>query len=73
MSDWVKDSAKLLGKRVKVTLVYGDDKSPAIVSVGKFLGFGGSGECEILEDDGFVHYCWPMLEVRLADGEPAGS
>jgi hypothetical protein len=53
----------LLGKRVRVTL-----DAETVVS-GIFLGFGSGGDVEILEADGFVHYCWPMMEIK-EDGMP---
>ncbi|AQT25777.1 RNA binding protein [Mycobacterium phage EniyanLRS] len=58
----VSDVCTLLGKRVVVILEQGDCEM--VVSVGQLLGFGDGGDVEILEDDGFVHYCWPMLDVR---------
>lgn len=48
----------LLGKKVRVTL------GPETIVHGIFLGFGEGGDVEILESDGFVHYCWPMLEIE---------
>lgn len=50
----------LLGKRVRVTL----DKTPHVITEGIFIGIGTGGDCEVLEDDGFVHYCWPALAVE---------
>ena len=61
----------LLGKRVRVTLSYGgypDPESPAAISEGIFLGFGQGGDLQIQEDDGFVHYCWPMLDIEEVVG-----
>jgi hypothetical protein len=49
-----------LGKRVRVKL------NAETVVTGIFLGFGSGGDVEILEDDGFVHFCWPMLEIEEA-------
>ena len=57
----------LLGKRVEVILDeggYPDPQAPAVIVTGKLIGFGQGGDFEILEDDGFVHYCWPMLGVE---------
>jgi hypothetical protein len=48
----------LLGKQVVVTL------GPAVIVEGRLLGFGEGGEFEVLCDDGFVHYCWPMLDIE---------
>ena len=50
----------LLGRRVRVTL----DEPSSVITEGKLLGFGEGGDFEILEDDGFVHYCWPMLSIE---------
>jgi hypothetical protein len=59
----------LLGQQVEVLLAR--EGTPAdmtvtknIISQGQLLGFGDGGDLEILEDDGFVHHCWPMLEVK---------
>lgn len=49
---------RLLGKKVRVKL------GPETVVHGIFLGFGSGGDVEILESDGFVHFCWPMLDVE---------
>lgn len=51
-----------LGKRVKVTLDHGDTKP--VIATGQLLGFSDGGDFEILEDDGFVHYCWPLLDME---------
>ena len=56
-----------LGQRVKVTLVRADGVDPAVIAEGKLLGFGQGGNFEIEEDDGFVHYCWPMLDIELSE------
>lgn len=52
----------LLGKRVRVKL------DAEVLVIGQLLGFGQGGDFEILEDDGFVHYCWPMLEIEEVRG-----
>jgi hypothetical protein len=57
----------LLGKRVKAVLLKDDDGKPAVITIGKLLAFGEGGNFEIEEDDGFVHYCWPMLDVQIAE------
>lgn len=48
----------LLGKKVRVKL------DVEVTVTGTFLGFGDGGDFEILEEDGFIHYCWPMLEIE---------
>lgn len=55
---------RMLGKQVTVILLHDD---PQAVSRGQLLGFGEGGNIEILEDDGFIHYCWPALEIRERD------
>lgn len=57
----LKDQISLLGKTVKVTLTY---DNPKHIAVGKLLAFGDDGEAQIEDEMGFVHYCWPMLEVE---------
>lgn len=55
-----------LGQQVEVVLNHGEPHgNPQVVTRGQFLGIGDGGNFEILEEDGFVHYCWPMLEIRL--------
>jgi hypothetical protein len=58
----------LLGKRVRVVLhkPQPGNRDKAVITTGKLLGFGDGGYVEIEEDDGFVHYCWPMLEIEEA-------
>jgi hypothetical protein len=53
----------LFGKRVKVVL-HQEEGSEAVITTGILLGFGPGGDFEILEADGFVHYCWPLLDVE---------
>jgi hypothetical protein len=68
----------LLGQQVRVILdrtgdtpdvlcewdVPGTVPHEDVITEGKLLGFGQGGDFEILEDDGFVHYCWPMLKIE---------
>jgi hypothetical protein len=57
----------LLGKQVRVTI----DRpihDPAHIVEGKLLGFGDDGTFEVMQDDGFVHYCWPMLDIEEVTG-----
>lgn len=53
----------LLGKRVRVIL----EDRPSVICTGKLLAFSEDGGFEILEDDGMVHYCWPMLSIEAVD------
>jgi hypothetical protein len=52
----------LLGKKVCVTL--NTDGIAKLVVEGQFLGFGQGGDFEILAEDGYVHYCWPLLNIE---------
>jgi hypothetical protein len=54
------DVAALLGQQVEVVL---DTEPKQVVVRGQLLGFGDGGNFEILEDDGFVYHCWPLLEI----------
>jgi hypothetical protein len=63
----------LLGQQVVVLLARKGDRQDItrnIVSEGQLLGFGDGGDVEVLEDDGFVHHCWPMLEIRTRQVDP---
>lgn len=59
----------LIGKQVEVTLT--DDEYPqgAVVAKGKLLAFDDGGECVVMDEMGFVHWCWPMLNIREVDGD----
>lgn len=57
----------MLGKQVKVTLDHGgypNTDTPALIVEGTLIGFGDEGTLEILQEDGFIHYCWPRLEME---------
>lgn len=60
----MNDRLKFLGRQVIVTL----DSIPGnpMITMGRLLAFGSDGSFEILKDDGFVHYCWPMLKIEEA-------
>ena len=59
----------LLGERVRVTINDGKSEvgGPAVITTGQLIGFGQGGDFEILEDDGFIHYCWPMLDIEAVN------
>lgn len=40
------------------------DCNRPVIARGKLLGFGADGTFELLQDDGMVHWCWPMLEIE---------
>ena len=54
----IQDARAFLGKRVNVGIGY------QVAIAGKLLSFGDGGDLVILGDDGFMHYAWPMLEIR---------
>lgn len=56
-----RDPRMLLGKEVRVKL------DANTIAKGKLLGFGDGGDFEILDEMGFVHYCWPMLDIEEAE------
>jgi len=60
----IDDVRALLGKKVRVTLNRGSGEHPATVTTGTLLGFGDGGDFEILEANGFMHYCWPLLDIE---------
>lgn len=62
----INEMRTLLGKQVKVTLDYGtySPGGKAVIVTGKLLAFGDGGDFEVLEEDGFVHYCWPLLDME---------
>jgi hypothetical protein len=61
---------QLLGKQVRVTLDR-PDSGPAVIAEGLLLAFDDGGEARLRDEAGFVHYCWPMLDVQpLNSGEP---
>jgi hypothetical protein len=51
----------LLGQRVKATLAIGD--APITIATGRLLRISDGGEMAIEDDNGFVNYCWPMLDI----------
>lgn len=51
-------AAQLLGKKVRVKI---DER---VVVEGKLLQFDDGGEFSIRDEMGFVHQCWPMLQVE---------
>lgn len=69
----------LLGQQVRVVLDRTDDNPwipdtdilpgsgpphEDVIVEGVLLGFGDGGNFEILEDDGLVYHCWPMLTIE---------
>ena len=54
----MQDPRQLLGKEVRVKL------ADNVIATGKLVGFGDGGDFEILDEMGFVHYCWPMLDIE---------
>lgn len=48
----------LLGKQVRIKL---DD---GVIATGQLLMFGDDGEAVVLDEMGFTHWCWPMLDIE---------
>lgn len=77
INEGIRPEHRMLGKQVTVTLdrkgvnpdgiAYGSNE----VISGQLLGTGEGGNFEILEDDGMVYHCWPMLEIRERDEDQA--
>lgn len=62
----MEEIRSFLGQRVRIS--YSQDNGQfREVSVGTFIGFSEGGDFEILEDDGFVHFCWPLLHIEKVD------
>lgn len=57
------DARRLLGQEVIVKL---DD---TVVASGKLIAFNDGGEATLVDDMGFVHSCWPMLDIKPATPE----
>ena len=60
---WADRNIALLGSQVRVTLDRPQGE-PAIVAEGKLLCFGDDGSLVLLQDDGFIHYTWPLLDIE---------
>ena len=61
---------QLLGQQVIVTLSH-DDREPDRIARGTLLKVADSGEVCVEDEMGFVHYCWPMLDVAPTPEPPA--
>lgn len=61
----IQETRALLGKRVRVTINESKNGGASVIVIGKLLAFGDGGDFEILRNDGFVHYCWPMLDIEV--------
>ena len=51
----------LLGHQVQAMFDYDDENA---VAVGQLLAWDEGGECVILDDMGFKHWCWPLLRLK---------
>jgi hypothetical protein len=65
-ASWADRNMALLGKQVRVTLDR-PEHGPAHVTNGRLLCFGDEGTLVIVQDDGFVHYAWPMLDIEACE------
>lgn len=55
----------LIGKKVIVTLKHPEETGEdSVVAKGILVAFDEGGEARIQQEDGFLAYCWPMLDVK---------
>lgn len=66
-------ASSLLGHEVVVTLDRPDGEKPATVAKGTLLAWADSGEVVVRDEMGFVHYCWPMLDIAPAHIDGSGA
>lgn len=62
----IEEIQSLLGKHVRVVVSYND---PEVVVEGKLLSFDEGGGFVVLDEMGFKHYCWPLLEIEEGQKE----
>ena len=55
------ESLHLIGKYVRVS--YGE--AGYTVIRGRLLSIDEFGECAVVDDEGIMHYCWPLLNIEL--------
>lgn len=55
---------ELLGTQVDAVLTDGKGPDGPVIVRGVLIAFSAMGELVILGDDGDVHWCWPMLDIR---------
>jgi hypothetical protein len=66
---WEANMRAMLGKKVAVTINWGEASShgePVVVR-GILHGFSQDGEVTIRPEGEFMHWCWPNLETRLVE------
>lgn len=61
----VEEIRALLGKQVKIVLDREGEKE--VVSEGKLIEFDDAGGFVLLDEMGFRHYGWPMLEIMSVE------
>jgi hypothetical protein len=54
-------ATSLLGQNVTVKL------AEHVIARGKLLAFSDAGEAAVQDEMGFVHHCWPMLDISPID------
>lgn len=73
--NWDGKATSLLGEQVDILLAHkgapaSDDpfgiakEAQDVIVSGRLLAFSDGGDVRLEGDDGFVHHCWPALEVR---------
>ena len=56
----------LLGRDVIITI----EREPLVLTRGRLKSVSEAGEAGLLDDDGFMRWCWPMLDIREAEDGP---
>lgn len=67
LSCLIRELAPFLGKQVQVTYAHAEPGEPRKIIDGMLLGLGEDGEFIVQDKMGIVHYCWPLLDIRLLE------
>ena len=62
------ESDSMIGRRVEVLL----QREPRTWQTGRLLSLDHEGECQVEDDDGVIHHCWPALDVTPLPSCPVG-
>jgi hypothetical protein len=59
-----------LGKRVRVVMDWDPPRGTGHADiVGVLMAFGEDGTFRVRDDGGFMHYCWPCLDIQPAEDD----
>lgn len=56
-----EQARQFLGRQVRV--MYGIENATKLVAEGRLIALDEGGGLVIVDDDDFVHYCWPNLVI----------